>query len=161
MNPMNIKIRLLTLAVASALCASTALASEIYRYIDEDGNVLYADIPTGDPGEEHLNVSSRPTDDAVVHANVQARQEVRKADAQRKARQKADEGDEELTRGEKSAVAAARQQECQQNRDRLLSYVASRRLYREDDGGERVYLSDVESQEAHDQVQALIDENCD
>ena len=45
MNPMNIKIRLLALAVASALCASTALASEIYRYIDEDGNVLYRDIP--------------------------------------------------------------------------------------------------------------------
>ena len=61
MNPMNIKIRLLTLAVATALCASTALASEIYRYIDVDGNVRYGDIPTGDPSEEHLKIGSRTT----------------------------------------------------------------------------------------------------
>ncbi len=158
MNPMNIKIRLLTLAVAAALCASTALASEIYRYIDENGNVLYRDIPTGDPSEEHLNISSRPTDDDAVQANVQSRQEAWKADAQRRAEQ---EDAEKLNSGERSAVAAARQQTCQDNRDRLISYVQSRRLYREDENGERVYLSDVESQQAHDQVQKLIDENCD
>ena len=161
MNPMNIKIRLLTLAVAAALCASTALASEIYRYIDEDGNVLYGDIPSGDPGEEHLAVSSRPTDNAAVQARLQTRQETRTADAQRRAEQKAQEGADDLTRGEQHAVAAARQQVCHQNRDRLLSYVSSRRLYTEGDDGERTYLSDAESQAAHDQVQALIDENCD
>ncbi len=158
---MSIKIRLLTLAVASALCASTALATEIYRYIDEDGNVLYGDIPSGDPGEEHLAVSSRPTDYVAVQARVQTRRETRKADAQRAAEQKAQERDEDLTRGEQRAVAAARHQVCQQNRDRLLSYVSSRRLFKEGDDGERTYLSDAESQSAHDQVEALIAENCD
>ena len=101
MGPMNIKIRLLTLATATALCASTALASEIYRQIDADGNVLYADIPTGDPGEELLAVTSRSTDDVNVQAHVQASQEARKANAQRKAEQKARDGDDDLTRGEK------------------------------------------------------------
>ncbi len=158
---MNIKIRLLTLAVAATLCASTALASEIYRYTDENGNVLYRDIPTGSPREEHLDVRSRPTDDDAVQASAQARQEARKADAARKSEQKAQGDTEKLNRGEQRAVAAARQQKCQENRDRLISYVSSRRLYREDESGERVYLSDGESQQAHDQVQALIDENCD
>ncbi len=158
MNPMNIKIRLLALAAASALCVSTALASEIYRYIDADGNVRYADIPTGDPSEEHLKISSRPTDDVAVQASVASHQEAWKADAQRRTAQ---EDAEKLNRGELSAVAAARQKTCQENRDRLISFIQSRRLYREGNDGERVFLDDAESQQAHDQVQALIDENCD
>ncbi len=110
---MNIKIRLLTLGVATTLCASTALASEIYRYTDENGNVLYRDIPTGDPREEHLKVSSRPTDDDAVQASAQARQEARKADAARKAEQKAQGDTEKLNRDKQRAVGAARQQKCQ------------------------------------------------
>ncbi len=158
MNPMNIKIRLLTLAVAAALCASTALAGEIYRYIDANGDVRYTDIPTGDAREEHLEISSRPTDDDAVQASLESQQEAWKADAQRRAEQV---DAEKLNRGELSAVAAARQKTCQENRDRLISYIQSRRLYREGNDGERVFLDDAESQQAHDQVQALIDENCD
>ncbi len=158
MNPMNIKIRLLALAAASALCVSTALASEIYRYTDTDGNVRYADIPTGDPSEEHLKIGSRPTDNDAVQASVDSQQEAWTADAQRRAEQ-ADA--EKLNRGEQGAVAAARQKTCRENRDRLISYIQSRRLYREGEDGERIFLNDAESQQAHDQVQALIDENCD
>ena len=158
---MNIKIRLLTLAVAATLCASTALASEIYRYIDENGNVLYRDIPTGDLREEHLDVTSRPTDDAAIQAGIQEGRDAKAENARRAAEHKARDDGENLTSGEQRILAAARQEKCQENRDRLLSYVSSRRLYHEDDDGERVYLNDVESQAAHDQVQALIDENCD
>ena len=157
---MIIKIRLLTLAVASALCVSTALASEIYRYVDEDGNVLYRDIPSGDPSEEHLDVRSRPTNDAAVQANVKSSQEARAEQAKYAAEQKVLDDAEKMTPGERRDLAAARQDKCQENRDRLLSYVASRRLYQEDDNGERVYLSDDEAQAASDRVQALIDENC-
>ncbi len=158
MNPMNIKIRLLTLAVAAALCASTALASEIYRYIDADGNVRYADIPTGNPSEEHLNISSRPTDDDAVRASVASQQEAWNANAQRRAEQ---EDAEKLSRGEPSAVVAARQKTCKENRDRLISYIQSRRLYREGEDGERIFIGEIETQQAYDQVEALIDENCD
>ena len=158
MNPMNIKIRLLALAAASALCVSTALASEIYRHTDADGNVRYADIPTGDRSEEHLEISSRPTDNDAVQASLESQQEAWKADAQRRTAQ---EDAEKLNRGEQGAVAAARQKTCQESRDRLISYNQSRRLYREGEDGERVFLDDAELQQAHDQVQALIDENCD
>lgn len=158
MNPMNIKIRLLALAAASALCVSTALASEIYRYTDADGNVLYADIPTGDPSEEHLKISSRPTDNDAVQASLESQQEAWDADAQRRTAQ---EDAEKLNRGEQGAVAAARQKTCQQSRDRLISYIQSRRLYREGEDGERIFIGEIETQQAYDQVQALIDENCD
>ena len=145
------------LAILATLCASTALASDIYRYVDENGDVIYVDRPTGNPGETRMDVYSRNTDNAAVQARVQTRQDKAIAETE----SDAEEGEAKLTRGEKRAIAAANQQQCQAYRTQLDSYVASRRLFREDEGGERVYLSDAESQEARDRVQRLIEETCD
>ncbi len=153
---MNSKQVLLTMIAASTLCASTALASEIYRYTDENGIASYVDRPTGDPTERRLNVSSLDTDDAAVQARVQTSHDAATAKAERAA----EEGDEEMTRGEKRAAAAANQQQCDGYRAQLESFVTARALFREDASGERVYLNDEESQEARDRMQALIDENC-
>ncbi len=153
---MNSKKALLTLAAASILCAGTVMAGEIYRYMDENGQVIYVDRPTGDPTEERLDVVSLNTNNAAVQERVQARREGAIAAAGREA----DESDQEPTRAEKRAAAAAQEQQCQQYRLRLESYVSSRRLFRTDENGERVYLNDDESQEARDRVQQLINENC-
>ena len=154
---MNSKILLLTIVAASALCASTVLASEIYRYTDENGLAIYVDRPTGHPTEERLDVSSRDTDNAAVQARVRTRQDTATAKAERDA----EEAVKELTRGEKRAAAAAKQQQCQAYRDQLESFVAARSLFREDASGERVYLSDAKSLEARDRMRGLIEENCD
>ena len=151
---MNSKQILLT--ILATLCASTALASDIYRYTDENGNVIYVDRPTGNAGETRMNVSSRDTDDAAVQASVQTRQDATIPNIESDAA----EDDTKLTRGEKRAIAAANQQQCQAYRAQLDTFVASRRLFREDEGGERVYLSDAESQDARDRVQQLIEETC-
>ncbi len=153
---MNSKQILLTMIAASALCASAALASDIYRYTGENGIAIYVDRPTGDPTEQRLNVSSRDTNNAAVQARVRTRQDTATAKAEREA----EEGVKELSRGEKRAAAAAQQQQCQGYRDQLESFVTARRLFREDASGERVYLNDEESQEARDRMQALIEENC-
>ena len=151
---MNSKQFLLT--ILATLCASTALAGDIYRYTDENGNIIYVDRPTGNPGETRLDVYSRNTDNAAVQARVQTRQDTTSEDRESDA---ADD-DATLTRSEKRAIAAANQQQCQAYRTQLDTFVASRRLYREDESGERVYLSDTESQETRDRVQRLIEETC-
>jgi len=153
---MNCKKLLLTIAASSVLCASTALASDIYRYTDENGNTIYVDRPTGNPGETRLNVSSLDTDFSAVQARVQTRHDAAAAKAERAA----GEDDKELTRGEKRAAAADNEQKCQGYRTQLESVVAARRLYRNDDNGERVYLNEEESQESRDRMEALIQENC-
>ncbi len=153
---MNSKKLLLTIAAASALCASTALAGDIYRYTDENGNTIYVDRPTGYPGETRLHMSSLNTDYSAVQARVQTRHDAATA----KAGREAEEGQKELTRGEKRAAAAAKEQQCQGYRNQLETFVTARRLFRDDSNGERVYLSDEESQEARDRMQALIEENC-
>jgi len=151
---MNSKHFLLTILVT--LCASTALASDIYRYTDADGNVIYVDRPTGKPGETRLDVYSRNTDNAAVQARVQTRQDTANANTGRDAA----EDDTKLTRSEKRALAAAKQQQCQDHRTQLESFVAARSLYREDESGEREYLSDAASQDARDRLQQLIEETC-
>lgn len=153
---MNCKKLLLTIAASSVLCASTALASDIYRYTDENGNTIYVDRPTGKPGETRLSVSSLDTDFSAVQARVQTRHDA----AATKAERAAEEGDKELTRGEKRAAAAANEQKCQGYRTQLESFVTARRLYRDDANGERVYLNEEESQASRDRMEALIRENC-
>ena len=157
--------RKLTAAVAAAfvLVASSSFASDIYRYTDEDGNVVYGDRPTGAPTEERLAIASARTDNAAARAYMERRynlnQPAEEAAAQSTIPEEVIE-EEEMTRAERAAAQRERAQKCQQYRDRLETFVTSRRLYRETDDGEREYLEEGEVQEARERVQELIDEHC-
>ena len=51
-----------------ALCAATALAGDLYRWVDEEGRVHYADSPPPGVKADKLDVRSRPTDpNALAH----------------------------------------------------------------------------------------------
>jgi hypothetical protein len=45
-------------------------------------------------------------------------------------------------------------------KERLQRFVTSRRLYREDESGERVYLDEEQSQAARERVQQQVEEHC-
>ena len=61
---------------------------------------------------------------------------------------------------EKAAAAAERTKACERARARLETYLQSRRLYRTDENGERVYLDDTERQEARQKAEEQITEFC-
>lgn len=156
-SPINSRKLLVSVATAVILCASTAMAGDIYRYTDADGNVVYVDRPTASPGGERVNIASRPTDNSAIQARNQARADnAVTAEERRQARVAEDEA--------KEADAAARQEKedrCQIARNRMETLVTSRRLFREDDNGERVYLDEAQIQDARNKVQAQIEETCD
>lgn len=156
-SPINGRKLLVSVATAVILCASTAMAGDIYRYTDAEGNVVYLDRPTAAPGGERVNIASRPTDNAAIQARTQARADnVATAEERRQERVAEDEA--------KKADAAARQEKddrCQIARNRMETLVTSRRLFREDDNGERVYLDEAQIQDARNKVQAQIEETCD
>ena len=145
-----------TLVTGALLCTVSAEAGEIYKYTDADGNVHYGDRPTGDPTEERLAIVSRGTDPAAVQARIDARQE-RDATRQEARTTRAEAAEAEA---EERSVAAERAARCEENRVRLQTYTDSRRLYREDENGERVYLDDDAREEAMQQVRDQIDEYC-
>ena len=161
---MNIRKLLVTIVTASAMIATPAFAAEIYKYTDEDGNVHYGDRPSGEPAEETVYVASKRTDNAVVQRNFNDRYAPKPETApqqQAAPAQPEEEAEQKLTRAEKIAARQEREQNCQKNRDRMSTLLNSRRLYREDENGERVYLDDADRQEARDKVQELIEQYCD
>jgi len=126
--------------------AQMAFASDIYKWTDEHGNVHYGDRPSGEASEEPLAVSSGLTDPS----KDQARDEVKAA-----ASEQAGPAPEELR-----AQALEREEKCSTYKTRLQRFLTSRRLYRKDENGERVYLDEDETLAARERVQKQVEEYC-
>jgi hypothetical protein len=147
----------LIVLAAAVVISSTAPAAEIYKWVDEDGNVHYVDRPTGNPTEERLDILSRRTSNSAVRAAVQTRLD-RQA-TRREAQEEADRAAQAAADAE--AEREKRREQCQMFRARMETYLQSRRLYRENEAGERVYLDETETLEARAKVQEKIQEFCD
>lgn len=146
---------LLIIAAAALITSGTAVAGEIYKWTDADGNVHYEDRPTADAPIERLAIASRNTNNTVVQARLEAAREARAV-----ADQVASEAPPEMTREEVRAEQAKRQERCESARDRLEQFLSSQRLYREDESGEREYLEEDEVQAARTRVEGQIKEYC-
>lgn len=147
-------LALLTLLVLGA--ASTTTLGQIYKWTDEDGNVHFTDKPVEEDAER-VAIQSRRTNPERVQARVQERAEA----AARAAEQEAAAQPQGPTEEELQARAQQRAEQCQKYRERLQRFVQSRRIYREDESGERVYLSEEEMQDAREDVENKVQEYCD
>ena len=153
---MKIRRLALTCAVAAITFAAGATANEIYRWTDDNGNVHYEDRPSGAASEERIDITYRRTDSGAVNQRVQARldREADRADAKSVAAAREQEA------ADQAAAAEERAKACERARARLETYLQSRRLYRTDENGERVYLDDAERQEARQKAEEQITEVC-
>ena len=137
------------------LAVAGTASSQIYKWTDEDGNVHFTDKPVeGDA--ERVAIQSRRTDAERVQAQVQARAEA----AARAAEEEAAAQPQGPTAEELQARAEQRAEQCAKYRERLQRFVQSRRIYREDENGERVYLSEEEMQKAREDVENKVQEYC-
>ncbi|MDH3374274.1 MAG: DUF4124 domain-containing protein [Gammaproteobacteria bacterium] len=146
---------LLITFAAALITSGTAVASEIYKWTDADGNVHYEDRPTFGAQIERLAIASKKTDNSAVQARLEANREARAT-----AEQVASEAPPEMSREEIRAEQEKRKERCQMYRARLESFVKSQRLYREDAAGERVYLEENEILAARERVEEQIKEYC-
>ncbi len=151
-------MRYLAIAVALMLAvttAGTAGAGDIFKWTDEDGNVHFEDRPIGEDPVK-VAIRSRPTNPASVQATVQSRAEAAaKAAEEQAAATPAGPSPEEL-----QAQADARAEKCEKYREQLQRFVRSRRLYREDENGERVYLNEDEMQATRERTENQVQEFC-
>ncbi len=149
-----IRKTMIMLTTAALAFSGTALSGEIYKWTDDDGNVHYEDRPTGDDVE--LVAFSNNTDNAAVRASISARRanETARADA----RSKRDEDSQ--TAADEQLVAAERAEKCQESRSRMETYLTARRLYKEGEAGERVYLDDSQIMDARSKAQEDIQKYC-
>ncbi len=146
-------------AVSLAICAALAIAghavaNDIYKWTDAEGNVHYEDRPTEDGTAERVDIKSRPTDRSRIAAMQDARRTARQEEA------KAEAASNEPTPEQLRAEREERAKQCSAYKERLQTMVQSRRLYREDENGERVYLDEAEMEAAREDAAAKIDEFC-
>lgn len=153
---MKTKRLILSCAIAAMTFASGAMASEIYKWIDEDGNVHYEDRPSGAADEERLAMSYSRTNRSAVSQRIKTRHD--RQMSREEARSTAAAAEKEAA--DSAQAEAERQQACERARTRLESYLQSRRLYRTDENGERVYLDDSQRQEARRKAEEQITEFC-
>jgi len=153
---MNARRIALMCAVTAMTCATGAMANEIYKWTDENGDVHYEDRPSGASSEERLDITYRRTDSGAVNQRVQARLDHQAT----RDEQKTVAAAAEKEAADKAAAADERARACERARSRLETYLQSRRLYRTDENGERVYLDDAERQEAREKAEDQITEFC-
>ena len=146
----------LTLTLATLVLAAATVSADVYRYVDEKGNVQYTDKPATLPAER-LNVQSQKTD--TVAAQQRSEADLKRIQEADKARQK--------TSGQQTDQAAANElsakdkaERCTKARERYDTAMNSRRLYEPGENGERRYLSDAEIDAARNSAKVSMDELC-
>jgi hypothetical protein len=153
---MNIRYLLIGFAALTVAASTSVFADSIYKWTDAEGYVHYEDRPSGEPSEERLQFSYNRTNSTAVHQRVQTQ---RDATATRQVAREDAEADRQ-TAAENRAAAEENLAKCQSYRARLKTMLESRRVYREDEAGERSYLDEAQRAEARSKAEELIKETC-
>jgi hypothetical protein len=152
---MHIKETLLV-SIISFASTGSLFATEIYRWIDEQGVVHYGDSPSGAANEERLTIISQPTDANRIRNEFQP-----PIDAQFEREQEAENAPPEPIPEKPRVDTIERAQKCNMYRERQIQFTQNRRVYRMGKNGDREYYSEEEMRAVQDRVQALVAEYCD
>lgn len=135
------------------LIAMPLFAADVYRSVDENGQVVYSDRPEGNDTERVTIVTARPI--------VAARPATRAAPAVDAAASREITTETEPERRRVEPSASERDERCSEARARVERYNVSHRLYRTGPDGEREYLNDAEIDEARARAAADVGNWCD
>jgi hypothetical protein len=147
---------LFILTAAAVVLAAGPVAADVYKFKDDQGNVLYTDKPSTLPAER-LNIQSQKTDTVAVAARQQEEMK-RLQDADKANQQAADKSKDQQQASQLTATQKAEQ--CAKAKQRYDTYMNSQRLYEKSDDGQRRYLSDAELTAARDSAKASVDVMC-
>ncbi len=119
------------------LVGFTANAATVYRSVDDKGTVQYTDRPDGKDVERVVVRTQRTSSSAGARPSVAAQQAANSGQANgEEPKIEAEQGPTE------EEIQANKENNCRIAKQRLETYVTSRRLYRELPDGERDYLDD-------------------
>jgi len=147
---MKYHIRILTI-IMFALSYS-AWGGEIYKWVDEKGNVHFSDQP-GKSEAQQIDMPKFKTD-PVLEQRQQDRQEMEKKEQDQNTAKSADEA-------EAQKKEQQRKKNCITARERVEQLQTVRRLFRIDESGERHDLSDEERATALQKAREDVKTWCD
>jgi hypothetical protein len=142
------------------LCvANAAVADTVFRYLDENGLVVYSDRPAAYGEQETIEI-------AIQHSNTRAPEPEKKKTpdeyiaeaASLRESQTAERAAEEQVIN--AQVAEQRSTNCTAAKNRQEKYSTNHRLYKPKSNGEREYLSSDELDAARAEAARTVDEWC-
>jgi hypothetical protein len=140
--------------VAALLLAAGAQAGDVYLTKDAKGNPVYTDTPVSIPAQK-VNIANKTTDQAALQKRYsdEMNRYAEGDSAQSKAPAKSAESAASMT-------AEDRAKRCTEARQRYQGYMDARRLFEDDQGGERRYLTSEEIDAARANAKQVMDEFC-
>ncbi|MEL6870882.1 MAG: DUF4124 domain-containing protein [Pseudomonadota bacterium] len=148
--PVSTLFRLTLIAAIASF--SVSAHAQIYKWVDEDGVVHYADQPQSKDAVTSDIQPSR-TNAANVSARLNATAKLGEEQASRR-------GGEEEPEVPDETDELVRQASCAAARKKMNQFTQARRLYKLDEDGAKAYLTEDETLAARAEVQAKITEFC-
>jgi hypothetical protein len=130
------KLFVVLVLVLSVGASASAEEREVYRWVDTDGKVHFADRPLADDAQR-LDVDSRATDNKRIN-------EARQARIERKLMRQEAKTEQAKTQKAAAEEAERKAENCRRARAALESLVNARRLYEPADDGSRRYLDEAQ-----------------
>jgi Domain of unknown function (DUF4124) len=144
--------RVLAISALVLAAAATTAHADVYRFIDAQGRVQYSDRWV--PGSELIKTSDRNRTVSSEAAAAQRAAEQTKLTVSND-RIAAQQAQQNAAQAMRQDVAATRNEQCKQAKDRYEKSIQARRLYKVGKDGEREYLTDSEADEMR--LQARVD----
>jgi hypothetical protein len=136
-----------TLICAALLfCSGLCSAANVYKWVDAQGKVQYGDRPPDGVNAELVPMLSSHATSLPQRTAVAATPSSPSNDAAKQA--------------VRDDVEATRAKQCIEAKERYKKYVESRRLYKTDDSGQRVFLTGQEIDAARLSAKRDVDETC-
>jgi hypothetical protein len=139
---------MLLLAACAAAWTATPVAAVTYKWLDENGRVVYGDTPPPGVKAERINTALPPAD-------PNAARDLASQDAAIKKRQQ-DRADEEAKAEKDRADANLRRSQCQQALGQIRALREESNDYRIDEKGEKVLLDAAARESAIAQNQQIM-----
>ena len=143
--------------LALHLSAPSAQA-QIYKWVDEDGVVHYADQPQGRDAVRS-DIESGRTDTTAARENLAAAITLNEEQNNRLLAPPTDEFSD-LDAEQAEELRRLRRESCAAARRKLADFAQARRLYTLDENGAKVYLDEDQTIEARAEAQAAVSEFC-
>jgi len=138
---------LLLAVVAGTWLAAAPVAAQTYKWKDADGKIHYSDQPPPPEIKEPLSVKPRkptaPSAPTVKGEPTAKAKTYTEQEAEFKKRQ-VETAEREAAEKKKANEAAERKQNCEQARSQLKGLQAGGRVAKNNDKGEREYMSDAQ-----------------
>jgi hypothetical protein len=133
--------------------ATTASQAILYKWIDENGRVVYGDQPPAGTKPEKLNTSIAPADPNAVRDMASKDAEIRKRQQQR--------ADEAAKTAKDEADSKRKLDQCVQARGRIKTLQADTAVFRYNEKGEKVFYEPADRERAIAETQkSMRDLNC-